>query len=319
MAKELKRDIAETSSLKGRKILLAITGSIAAYKSVFLLRLLVRAGAEVQVLMTEGACAFVQPLTFSALSNKAVLRHTHNPKDGHWHKHVELALWADLLLIAPLSAHTLAKMAQGLCDNLLLATYLSARCPVLVAPAMDLDMYAHPSTQRHLGELKKWGHHVLTAEEGELASGLYGKGRLAEPETIFSSIESLLLGARRFTDNRVLITAGPTQEAIDPVRFIGNRSSGKMGIALAEAFAEEGADVELVLGPSECRPRHARIRLHTASSAQDMGRTAAKLHPQCQIAAFVAAVADYRPEQQTSQKNQEAKRRHPYSYPCQES
>ena len=303
MAQEhFKQGAAEDVSLRGKKILLALTGSIAVYKAVFLLRLLVKAGAEVQVLMTESARAFVQPLTFSALSGKAVLSCTHRPEDGQWHNHVELALWADLLVIAPLSAHTLSKMAQGQCDNLLLAVYLSARCPVLVAPAMDLDMYVHPSVQHNLCALKKWRHYVLEAEEGALASGLYGKGRLAEPETIFSTIETLLLGIGRFDCSRVLITAGSTQEEIDPVRFVGNRSSGKMGVAIAEAFAAEGASVDLVLGPSTCRPSHPRIKLQAVISAQEMKSEATKLHPKCQIAVFTAAVADYRPQQQATQK-----------------
>ena len=288
-----------SGALKGRRILLGLTGSIAVYKSIFLLRLLKEQGAEVQVLMSSGAREFVQPLTFSTLSGMPVLSTFHRPDDGHWHNHVSLGAWADLFVVVPLSAHTLSKMAHGHCDNLLLATYLSARSPLLLAPAMDVDMYAHPSTQSNLEIMRKRGHHILDAQTGHLASGLHGKGRMAEPEDIYARISSLLSTSARFESTRVLITAGPTREPLDPIRFIGNRSSGKMGIAIAEAFAAEGSTVDLILGPTSLAEsvRSPRVSIHQVETAEEMMAASSHLHAKCQIAVFAAAVADYRPEQ----------------------
>ena len=288
--------------LKDKKVLLAVTGSIAAYKAVALLRLLKVAGAEVQVLMTQGACDFVRPLTFSALSGKPVLRHFHTPEDGKWHNHIDLATWADVLIFAPLSAHMLAKMAHGQCDNLLLATYLSARCPVVLAPAMDVEMYAHATTVRNLRALTSLGHQVLEAETGALASGLHGQGRMVEPGDIFAHITAILSTKTSFAGRRVLITSGATEEALDPVRFITNRSSGKMGSALARAFAHQGAEVDFVCGTTSTRPSHERIHLYSVRSAEEMCAAASKLHPNCHICIFAAAVADFRPKHFEAQK-----------------
>ena len=281
-------------ALRNKKILLALTGSVAAYKSVFLLRLLKSAGAQVQVLMSAGACHFIQPLTLAALSGMPVLRDFYDTKDGRWHNHVSVALWADILVIAPLSAHTLSKMTSGHCDNMLLATYLSVRCPVLLAPAMDADMYAHPTTTSNLQTVRRFGHHILAATTGPLASGLCGQGRMAEPAVIFAEISSLLAVHQRFMGTKVLITAGPTQESLDPVRFITNHSSGKMGIAVAEAFAHQGAEVDLVLGPCTTRTYHPRIVIHHVKTAVHMRDVACKLHAKAAICIFAAAVTDYR-------------------------
>ena len=297
-----------SSLCSGRRILLGLTGSIAVYKSAYLVRLLKQAGAEVQVIMSRGARMFVEPLTFATLSERPVRSDFHNTEDGRWNNHVSLGLWADLFVVAPLSAHTLSKMTYGHADNLLIATYLSARSPILVAPAMDLDMYAHPSTQHNLGVLRDRGHHVLDAEEGPLASGLSGQGRMPEPEAIYQRICGLFdsSSARKLEelqDTRVLVTAGPTYEPMDPVRFIGNKSSGKMGLAIAEAFAEVGAQVDLIMGPThlalQSRPR---IKVHRIETAEEMSRLALQLHSSCRIAVFAAAVADYRPKQSHTQK-----------------
>ncbi|MCL1677060.1 bifunctional phosphopantothenoylcysteine decarboxylase/phosphopantothenate--cysteine ligase CoaBC [Elizabethkingia meningoseptica] len=292
------------NSLQGKKILVGVTGGIAAYKVHFLIRDLVKNGAEVQVIMTEDAHQFVTPLSLSTLSRKPVYTDFYTA-DGTWNNHVELALWADVMLIAPCTANTMAKMATGICDNLLLATYMSAKCPVFVAPAMDLDMYAHPTTTTNLHKLEEFGNQIIPAEEGELASGLTGKGRMAEPETIFAhlriffsteSSSSLLKG------KTVLITAGPTFEPIDPVRFIGNHSSGKMGFALAEAAADRGAKVILISGPSSQHTTHPNISLHNVISAKEMLDEVFKYYENVDVAIMSAAVADYTPKYYSDQK-----------------
>ena len=280
-----------------RRILLAVTGSIAAYKAVFLLRLFRKAGAEVKVLMTPSAKDFVSPLTFSVLSGSKV---DSDVSDGdEWNNHVESGLWADAMIIAPCTANTLAKMAHGLADNVVLATYLSARCPVIVSPAMDVDMYHHPTTQSNLKILENHGVHIIPVEHGELASGLVGEGRMSEPETIFDFTLNVIGQSNRskkdLSGRTVLITAGPTQEAIDPVRYIGNRSSGKMGIALAQECARRGANVNLVLGPTHLTCEDEAIEVHRVTSAADMMAATNKLFTPCDIAIMAAAVADYRP------------------------
>lgn len=234
--------------LKGKHIILGITGSIAAYKAALLARLLVKEGAEVQVVMTALAKEFITPLTMATLTKKPILVDFYNPENGDWNSHVDLGLWADLMLIAPATANTIGKMASGIADNLLLTTYLSAKCPVVVAPAMDLDMYRHSATQRNLAVLRSFGNVIIEPEDGELASGLTGKGRMEEPENIVRLLERYFTAQAEFAGKKVLITAGPTYEKIDPVRFIGNYSTGKMGFALAEEFARRGAEVVLVAG-----------------------------------------------------------------------
>lgn len=281
--------------LQGKRILLGVTGSIAAYKAAHLTRLLIKEGAEVQVMMTTSALDFITPLTLSTLSQKPVLHHSHDPHTGTWNNHVELGLWADLFLIAPLSANTLAKLATGYCDNLLTATYLSARCPVMVAPAMDLDMYQHPTVRHNLEKIQQYGNILLDAEEGELASGLSGQGRLMEPEQISQHVVELLSAEKPFKGKKLMVTAGPTYEAIDPVRFIGNHSSGKMGVAIAEALAQQGAEVILILGPSALAPQHPSIQTLRVTSAAEMYTTAHSHHHQMDGCVFAAAVADYSP------------------------
>lgn len=279
--------------LKGKKILLGISGSIAAYKAAFLTRLLIKAGAEVQVLMTEAAAKFISPLTLSTLSKRPV--HTSVIAEESWNNHVELGLWADAMLIAPTTATTLSKLANGICDNIIVATYLSARCPVFFAPAMDLDMWAHPATQSNVKRLQSYGNQLIPVGHGELASGLVGNGRMAEPETIVQVLADFFQSKADFQGKNVLITAGPTYEAIDPVRFIGNRSSGKMGLAIAEAFAQRGAKVKLVLGPSKLKTIHAGIDTLRVESAADMYHAASDHFEAADIIVFAAAVADYRP------------------------
>lgn len=255
-----------------------------------------------QVIMTPSALPFIGPLTLATLSKRPVLHQYANAETGEWHNHVALGLWADALLIAPASANTLAKFAAGLCDNLLTAVYLSARCPVFLAPAMDLDMYRHPSTITNLQRLQAWGHHLIAPEEGELASGLHGQGRLAEPEHILSFLQQHFTATQRLTGKKILITAGPTYEGIDPVRFIGNHSTGRMGYALAEAAAAEGAEVVLVSGPSQLQVQHAGIQRINVRSAEEM-YAACRTHYEHQDAViFAAAVADYRPVVQEAQK-----------------
>ncbi len=290
--------------LTGKKIILAVTGSIAAYKAVLLLRILTKAGAEVQVLMTAGARQFVSPLTFSALSGRPVLSdfETHDGT-GQWHNHVHLALWADVMVIAPASANTLSKMAAGLCDNFLMAVYLSAKCPVAAAPAMDLDMYAHAATQRALATLAADGLTLFDAPAGSLASGLSGKGRMAEPEDIAQALEAMLAPPGTLLGKDVLVTAGPTHEYLDPVRFIGNHSSGKMGFAIALEAARRGAQVHVVHGPVTAPlPVHPGLRLYAVTSADEMLTAVDRIYPGIHAAVFTAAVADYAPIRQESQK-----------------
>lgn len=288
--------------LKGKKILLGVTGSIAAYKAAHLIRLLVKQEAEVKVIMTPAALDFITPLTLSTLSKNPVLVEFQKSNTGEWNNHVELGLWADIIIVAPASANTLAKIAHGICDNLLLATYLSARCPVFFAPAMDLDMLQHPSTRANLTNLQKFGNHLIEPGFGELASGLVGNGRMAEPEEIVAQIESFLSQKKKLTGKKALVTAGPTYEAIDPVRFIGNHSSGKMGFAIAEALAQEGALVDLVVGPTHEQTTQAGITLHPVTSAEEMYNECHKLFPSSDITVLSAAVADYKPLRTADQK-----------------
>lgn len=290
--------------LKGKHVLIGISGGIAAYKTPFLVRLLKKAGAEVRCILSPSASSFVTPLTLSTLSENEVYTELFNKNSGEWTNHVELGLWADLMIIAPLTASSLSKLVSGHSDNLLLTTYLSAKCPVLVAPAMDLDMYAHPSTQNNLAVLTKRNVHIIDAEEGELASGLVGKGRMAEPEDILEHA-ALILAQKsgRLTQKRVLITAGPTFESIDPVRFIGNHSTGKMGIAIAERFALENTEVVLVLGPSQEKiPNYPNLKIVRVQSAEEMFFAVQKHWKTSDIGVFAAAVADYRPEKVQNEK-----------------
>lgn len=288
--------------LAGKKILLGVTGSIAAYKAAFLVRLLVKNGAEVKVIMTPDATEFITPLTLATLSKNAVHTQFANRESGEWTNHVELGLWADIMVIAPATANTLAKMATGICDNLLLATYLSARCKVMFAPAMDLDMYSHPATRSNVEMLQAYGNMLIPAAKGELASGLNGEGRMAEPEEILYSIHAQLADDTRFKGEKILITAGPTYENIDPVRFIGNHSSGKMGFALAEDFAAHGADVILVTGPTDEKQHHPNIQRMDVVSAEDMYNTVTREFKKCSIAVMSAAVADFTPQKVEIQK-----------------
>ncbi len=290
--------------LSGKNILLGITGGIAAYKTTFLVRLLIKAGAKVKVVMTQSAGSFVSPLTLATLSKNPVLMDFVNEEDGSisWNNHVELGLWADLMVIAPATANTLSKMAQGTCDNLLLATYLSAKCPVYFAPAMDLDMYKHPSTAVSLEKLQSFGNRMIPAESGELASGLHGEGRMAEPEHIMHFLQEDLAQGLPLNGKQVLITAGPTQEAIDPVRFLGNRSSGTMGFELAKKAANLGAKVILVSGPTSLNVEHNSIDLIRVTSAQEMHDAAHKYYKNTDIVICAAAVADYRPKHVAQEK-----------------
>jgi len=289
--------------ISGKKIILGITGSIAAYKAAFLVRELVKAGAEVKVVLSKSALDFVTPLTIATLSKNAVLSDfTEDEDSGLWTNHVELGMWADLMLIAPISANTLSKLVSGACDNFLLATYLSAKCPVMVAPAMDLDMYAHPATQSNLEILKERGVTVLDSPAGALASGLSGKGRMEEPEEIAEAINQFFLASAPLNGKHALVTAGPTYENIDPVRFIGNYSSGKMGYAIAEQLAEKGAAVTLVSGPSALKVTHSNINLIKVTSALEMKAACESVFNQSDITVMAAAVADYRPENQVDKK-----------------
>jgi phosphopantothenoylcysteine decarboxylase/phosphopantothenate--cysteine ligase len=288
--------------LRDKKILLGITGSIAAYKSAVLTRLLVKAGAVVKVIMTPAAADFITPLTLSTLSKNPVLTDFVKDNTGQWNNHVELGLWADAMVVAPASANTLGKMANGLCDNLLSAVYLSARCPVFFAPAMDLDMLQHPSTQNNIQKLKSYSNILIDAAFGELASGLVGNGRMAEPEEIVSALENHFASEQKLSGKKVLVTAGPTYEAIDPVRFIGNHSTGKMGFSIAEEFARQGAVVNLVTGPTQQHINHPRVNVIPVTSAEQMYTSCATLFPSTDIAVLAAAVADYRPVEVASQK-----------------
>ncbi len=291
--------------LQNKKIVLGVCGSIAAYKAASLVRLLKKAEAEVKVIMTTSASDFITPLTLSTLSKNPVYSNFIKNEAGEWNNHVELGLWADFMLIAPASANTIAKMATGQCDNLLLATYLSAKCPVYVAPAMDLDMYKHPSTEENIDKLKQYGNTIIDAEYGELASGLVGAGRMAEPESIINFL-SKKSKKKALTGKKVLITAGPTYESIDPVRFIGNHSSGKMGYAIAESLANEGADVQLISGPTNLNVSHPNIKVTSVTSAEEMYTASVNVFAKVDIAVLAAAVADYRPDTVADQKIKKA-------------
>ena len=279
--------------VEGKKILLGISGSIAAYKSILLTRLLVKAGAEVKVVMTPAAKDFVTPLSISTISKNEVI--SEMSRDEVWNNHVLLGRWADVMLMAPLSCNTLAKMATGICDNILLAVYFSATCPVVVAPAMDEDMWLHPVTKANIEKLQSIGNRVIPVEKGELASGLYGEGRMAEPEQIISFLEMNFFFKEELKGKKALVTAGPTHEPFDPVRYIGNQSTGKMGIAIARELADRGAEVDLVLGPVSIEINDPRIRVTRIQSAEEMYDACLKLFPSAQIAVMSAAVADYKP------------------------
>ena len=282
--------------LENKKIVLGITGSIAAYKACLIARLLIKRGAEVQVVMTPAAKEFVTPLTLATLTQKPVVSEFFDRRDGSWHSHVSLGLWADAMLIAPASASTIGKMANGIADNMLVTTYLSMRAPVFVAPAMDLDMYAHPTTQSNLQKLVGIGNHVIEPGTGFLASKLEGKGRMEEPERIVDALDQFFSKQQRLAGKEVLITAGPTYEKIDPVRFIGNYSSGKMGYALAEVCAEQGAKVTLISGPVMLTAKHPAIRRIDVESAAEMYEAAQKNFPKADITILCAAVADFTPK-----------------------
>ena len=288
--------------LENKKIVLGITGSIAAYKACVLARLLIKKGAEVQVVMTPAAKEFITPLTLATLTQKPVVSEFFDRRDGSWHSHVSLGLWADAMLIAPASASTIGKMANGIADNMLVTTYLSMKAPVFVAPAMDLDMYAHPSTQQNLQRLIGYGNHVIEPGTGFLASSLEGKGRMEEPERIVEALEQYFAKKALLSGKKVLITAGPTYEKIDPVRFIGNYSSGKMGFALAEVCAEQGAEVTLISGPVTLTTKHPAIRRIDVESAGDMYEAATKCFPKADLAILCAAVADFTPKETADKK-----------------
>lgn len=292
--------------LKDKHIILGVSGSIAAYKAAFLLRLLKKQGANVQVVMTEAATQFIPELTMSTLSKKPVF--IQPAKEGQWNNHVEIGREADAFIIAPASANTLAKMSQGICDNMLLATYLSATCPIFIAPAMDVDMWHHPATSQNIQTLTERGTHLIEVNEGELASGLFGEGRMAEPEDIIQHLQDFFREHKRLEGLKALVTAGPTHEPLDPVRFIGNHSSGKMGIAIAEALAASGAQVHLVLGPTYLRPSHPKIKTHQVTTAREMKVICDKLFPSSDIAVLAAAVADYRPLETAKQKIKKAEK-----------
>lgn len=284
-------------SLKGKRIVLGITGSIAAYKACVLIRELIKAGAEVQTVMTPSAKEFITPLTISTLTHKPVISEFFDRRDGSWHSHVDIGLWADAMIIAPATASSIAKMANGVADNMLITTYLSMRAPVFVAPAMDVDMFSHTATQKNIKTLRSYGNIIIEPETGELASGLEGKGRMEEPAVIAKSLEAYFKSQNQLKGKRVLITAGPTYEKIDPVRFIGNYSSGKMGYALAEECAERGAEVELVSGPVSINLNRANIHITKVESAAQMYAAAVNAFPKTDIAILCAAVADFTPRE----------------------
>lgn len=294
--------------MKGKKIVLGITGSIAAYKACSLIRLFIKAGAEVQVVITPAGKEFITPVTLSALTSKPVISEFFSGRDGSWHSHVDLGLWADAMVIAPCTASTLGKMANGVADNMLITTYLSMKAPVFIAPAMDLDMYRHPATQANLQTLRSYGNHIIEAASGELASHLIGKGRMEEPENIFYTLESFFrlqdatLNKKDLKGRRIMITAGPTYEKIDAVRFIGNFSTGKMGFALAEECATRGAKVELIAGPVGLKTKHPNIHRTDVTSAQQMYEVATTCFPTCDTAILCAAVADFTPSTITDRK-----------------
>ena len=288
--------------LKGKKIILGITGSIAAYKAAYIIRALVKKGAEVQVVITPGGKEFITPITLSALSSNPVISEFFSNRDGSWHSHVDLGLWADAMLIAPATASSIGKMANGIADNMLITTYLSCKAPVFIAPAMDLDMFAHPSTQQNIEKLRSFGNHIIEPGEGELASHLVGKGRMEEPDAIVGVLDRYFDGLGSLTQKKIVITAGPTYEKIDPVRFIGNYSSGKMGFALAEACAAQGAQVTLIAGPVSLSTTHPGIRRIDVESAEEMYQAAVRTFHDSDAAILCAAVADYRPEVQSDEK-----------------
>jgi phosphopantothenoylcysteine decarboxylase/phosphopantothenate--cysteine ligase len=296
------------SVLSGKKILLGVSGGIAAYKTASLVRLFIKAGAHVQVIMTPASKDFVTPLTLSTLSKNPVYSTFFNQdeEDEKWNNHVELGLWADLMIVAPATANTLSKMANGTCDNLLIATYLSAKCPVYFAPAMDLDMYKHPSTLASFTALEQYGNIIIPAENGELASGLSGEGRMAEPENIITFLEADLESKLPLKGKKILITAGPTYEAIDPVRFIGNHSSGKMGFDIANSAANLGASVILVAGPTHCVANHSLIEVVKVTSAQEMYEACHQYYANVDVVIAAAAVADYKPKIVAEQKIKKA-------------
>lgn len=289
--------------LKGKKIVLGITGSIAAYKSCLIIRELVKRGAEVQVVITPAGKEFITPITLSALTQKPVVSEFFSQRDGTWNSHVKLGLWADAMLIAPCTASTLGKMANGVADNMLITTYLSMKAPVFVAPAMDLDMYAHPTTKQNMERLLSFGNHIIEPQSGFLASGLEGKGRMEDPEKIVDRLDEFFQAEHGDLKNkRIMITAGPTYEKIDPVRFIGNYSSGKMGYALAEECAKRGAEVTLVSGPVSVQAHHSRIQVVKVESCQQMYDAATAAFPQMDAAILCAAVADFRPSEVAEEK-----------------
>ncbi|PXW08010.1 phosphopantothenoylcysteine decarboxylase/phosphopantothenate--cysteine ligase [Chryseobacterium sp. CBTAP 102] len=291
-------------SVSGKKILIAVSGGIAAYKIHFLIRDFVKKGSEVQVIMTPDAENFVTKLSLSTLSRKPVYSDFYSD-NGTWNSHVEMALWADVMIVAPCTANTLSKMVHGMCDNLVIATYMSAKCPVFIAPAMDLDMYAHPSTKNNLELAESFGHSIIPAESGELASGLIGQGRMAEPATIFNAVEHYFnsdIQSRSLEGKTVLITAGPTYEAIDPVRFIGNHSSGKMGFSLAEEASKRGAKVILISGPSVQTLNNPDVELHKVTSAKEMLAKVFEFYDTIDIGIASAAVADYAPKEVAQEK-----------------
>ncbi len=282
-------------NMKGKKILLGITGGIAAYKAAILIRLLIKKGAEIQVITTPFAEKFITPLTLATLSKRPVLKMFFNPENGDWNSHVDLGLWADAFIIAPATTNTIGKAANGIADNLLLTSYLSAKCPVFWAPAMDLDMFLHTVVQQNIERLKSFGNYIIDAETGELASGLEGKGRMAEPEKIVEILNDFFQQKKKLNNYKVTITAGPTYEKIDPVRFIGNRSSGKMAYAIAENLANLGAEVNLVSGPVSLKTKHSNIKIFHVESAEEMFQATKKLFSKSNIIIFAAAVADYTP------------------------
>jgi len=288
--------------LQGKHVILGITGSIAAYKAATIIRGLVKKGAEVQVVITPAGKEFITPLTLSTLSRNPVISEFFSNRDGTWNSHVDLGLWADIMLIAPASASTIGKMANGVADNMLITTYLSCKAPVFVAPAMDLDMFAHPATQQNIDKLRSFGNHIIEPGEGELASQLIGKGRMEEPEAIIGYLEGFFATQQELSKKKVLITAGPTYEKIDPVRYIGNYSSGKMGFSLAEECARRGAEVTLIAGPVVLNTEHPAIRRIDVESAEEMYEEAVKAFAEMDAALLCAAVADYRPDQQAEEK-----------------
>jgi phosphopantothenoylcysteine decarboxylase/phosphopantothenate--cysteine ligase len=288
--------------IKGKKVLLGVTASIAAYKSAFIVRLLKKLGASVRVIQTGASLDFVTPLTLSTLSENKVLTSIIDKETDEWNNHVDLALWADFMIIAPVTAKTMSKMVEGNCDNLLLSTYLSAKCPVYFAPAMDLDMYKHPSTKHNIEKLQEFGNKFIPAVHGELASGLIGEGRMAEPDEIIEFIINDLNEAKVLYDKTCMVTAGPTHENIDPIRYIGNRSSGKMGMAIAEELAERGADVSLIMGPSSQTTIHPNIKQINVNTADEMFTQVQKYFLNSDISVFSAAVSDYKPKKVFTEK-----------------